>query len=229
MKRVYKQVACVSVADGFEVQLDGRQLKSPAKHSLILPTERLAQIIASEWDAVEDKVDPAAMPQFSLAVTVLDRVSPQRDVLIDEMVRYGMNDLLCYREGADSVLATRQSENWDAWLSWGAGQFDFAFETTTGIMPISQDEANRPKLETVISALNDWQLGVLVRAASLGGSLLLGLGFVHGALTATQLFELSFLDEIYQGEKWGEDAEAVQRLDNIRAELEAAHLFLELI
>ena len=70
---------------------------------------------------------------------------------------------------------------------------------------------------------------MLVRAASLGGSLILGLAFVQGALDAKSLFELSFLDEIYQGEKWGEDAEAVQRLENIQAELNAAHDFLALL
>ena len=96
-------------------------------------------------------------------------------------------------------------------------------------MPITQADLNVPKLETAISALTDWELGVLVRAASLGGSLVLGLAFVTGKLDAARLFSLSFLDELYQGEKWGEDAEAVQRLNNIRAELDAAHVFLTLI
>lgn len=229
MKRVYKQVSWVTNNDRFEVQLDGRQLKSPAKNILLIPTQKMAEAIADEWDAVEDTVDPAAMPTFSLAVTVIDRVSPQRSDLVAEMVRYGMNDLLCYREDTDVTLAAHQTEKWDEWLEWGQKQFSFEFEVTTGIMPITQNTTNIPKLEKAISALDDWQLGVLVRAASLGGSLILGLAFVQGALDAKTLLELSFLDEIYQGEKWGEDAEAVQRLENIQAELNAAHDFLALL
>jgi len=229
MKRIYKEVSCQATPSGFEVQLDGRQLKSPAKHALTLPTEALAQEIAAEWDAVEETVDPAAMPQFSLAVTVVDRVTPQRDELISQMISYGMNDLLCYREGEDSILAARQSEAWDGWLDEAKSRLGLSFQTTTGIMPITQADENIFKLQQAISELNDWQLGVLVRATSLGGSLILGLFFVASVLDAKALFELSFLDELYQGEKWGEDAEAVQRLDNIRAELDAAEAFLALL
>ena len=118
MKRIYKQVSWHANDSGFEVQLDGRQLKSPAKQALTLPTEALAKQIADEWDAVEETVEPAAMPYFSLAVTIIDRVSPQRAELISQMVSYGMNDLLCYREATDMVLASRQTENWDSWLDW---------------------------------------------------------------------------------------------------------------
>lgn len=229
MKRIYKQVSWHANDSGFEVQLDGRQLKSPAKQALTLPTEALAKQIADEWDAVEETVEPAAMPYFSLAVTIIDRVSPQRAELISQMVSYGMNDLLCYREATDMVLASRQTENWDSWLDWAHSEYGLSLQTTTGIMPITQADMNVPKLETAISVLTDWELGVLVRAASLGGSLVLGLAFVTGRLDAERLFSLSFLDELYQGEKWGEDAEAVQRLNNIRAELDAAHVFLTLI
>ena len=140
-----------------------------------------------------------------------------------------MNDLLCYREGEDSILASRQSKAWDGWLDEAKSRFGLSLQTTTGIMPITQADENIPKLQKAISELNDWQLGVLVRAASLGGSLILGLVFVAGVLDAKALFDLSFLDELYQGEKWGEDAEAVQRLNNIRAELDAAEAFLALL
>ena len=59
MKRIYEHVSWQIIEDGFEVQLDGRQLKSPAKQPLILPSAALAKRIAQEWESVEETVDPA--------------------------------------------------------------------------------------------------------------------------------------------------------------------------
>ncbi|MGB1758796.1 MAG: ATPase, partial [Candidatus Puniceispirillaceae bacterium] len=64
---------------------------------------------------------------------------------------------------------------------------------------------------------------------SLGGSLVLGLGFVAGRLDADQLFTTAFLDELWQNEKWGRDFEAEDRQNHIRAELDEAARFLALL
>ena len=74
-----------------------------------------------------------------------------------------------------------------------------------------------------------WRLGALHRAVSLGGSLVLGLGFVAGRLEAEQLFSTAFLDELWQNEKWGRDYEAEDRQNYIRAELAEAARFLQLL
>ena len=72
-------------------------------------------------------------------------------------------------------------------------------------------------------------MGVLHRAVSLGGSLVLGLGFVAGRLDAEQLFNTAFLDELWQNEKWGRDYEAEDRQNYICAELVEAARFLQLL
>ena len=79
------------------------------------------------------------------------------------------------------------------------------------------------------SAYFAWRLGVLHRVVSLGGSLVLGLGFVGGHLNAEQLFSNAFLDELWQNEKWGRDQEARNRQDKIRAELREARRFLHFL
>ena len=49
----------------------------------------LASAIADEWRAQGDDIDPATLPLFSLSVTVVDRVIPQRDAIIAELSAYG--------------------------------------------------------------------------------------------------------------------------------------------
>ena len=88
-KRFYKAVDISEAADGFSVLLDQRAVRSPGGAALLLPTRPLADAVAAEWDGQGDEISPVSMPQFSLAVTVVDRVMPQRSAILDELAAYG--------------------------------------------------------------------------------------------------------------------------------------------
>ena len=225
-KRFYKEVRAVPADDAWQVTLDGRALRSPAGARLSLPGADLAKAVADEWGAQGDDIDPASMPIFSLAVTVIDRVTPQRPTLVHELTAYGGNDLLCYRD-EQAELADRQAKHWQPWLDWLVTEHRIGLTPVTGIMPVSQGEAR--KFTPLIERYDDWRLGILHRATSLSGSLVLGLGFVDGALDSGRLFDLAFLDELWQNEKWGTDFEAADRQNRIRGEFDDAARFLALL
>ena len=50
---------------------------------------------------------------------------------------------------------------------------------------------------------------------SLTGSIILGISLTEGFLDADQVYELAFLDEIYQESRWGTDHEATSRREYI--------------
>ena len=223
-KRFYKSV--LLAGDGLSIQLDGHNLRSPAGSLLRLPTMALASAIADEWRAQDDDIDPATMPLFSLAVTVIDRVTPQREMVMAELAAYGGTDLLCYRD-AQIDLARRQHDQWQPWLDRLAAEHDIHLKIFTGIMPIGQSDA--VKFGPLIAAHDDWQLGILHRATSLSGSLVLGLGFVSMMIDSDAMFDLAFLEELWQNETWGTDSETADRQGFLRAELEDAARFLALL
>ena len=230
-KRFYKDVTIGDAGDtksayGISVKLDGRDLRSPAGSLLLVPTLALAGAIADEWRGQGDDIEPSTMPLFSLAVTVLDRVTPQREAIITELAAYGANDLLCYRDDQDD-LASRQHRQWQPWLDRLGDERAIHLETVNGIMPVTQADA--VKFPPLIAVFDDWRLGILHRATSLSGSLVLGLGFVEGVIDPVQMFELAFLDELWQNEKWGTDFEAADRHRFLQAELADAARFLGLL
>ena len=56
-KRFYKTVSVEEAEGGFVIKLDQYTLKTPAKKAsdkktLLLPSERLAELVASEWDCL---------------------------------------------------------------------------------------------------------------------------------------------------------------------------------
>ena len=58
--------------------------------------------------------------------------------------------------------------------------------------------------------------------ASITGSLVLALAVVEGYIPGAYAFELSRIDETYQAEKWGTDAEAAKRATALAHELDKA-------
>jgi len=78
MKRVYKQATARAAEGGWGVALDGRPMRTPTKHELIVPSAALAEAVAAEWDAQQDEIRPATMPLTRLAATAIDRTRTQR-------------------------------------------------------------------------------------------------------------------------------------------------------
>ena len=77
-KRFWTSTSVEAAGDGYEVRLDGRPLRTPAKAGLILPTRALGERLAAEWDAQGDVVDPGTMPATRMANSAIDKVGVQR-------------------------------------------------------------------------------------------------------------------------------------------------------
>lgn len=67
MKRFWKK-ASVDMVDGkYTVTLDGRNLRTPSKNKILLPSNRkqLAQLLAAEWDGQTSNLKPHSLPLVS--------------------------------------------------------------------------------------------------------------------------------------------------------------------
>ena len=77
-------------------------------------------------------------------------------------------------------------------------------------------------LRHLLEGLDGFTLAGLHVIASVTGSLALALTVLDGALSGARAFELSRIDETYQVEKWGQDAEAAKRAAALARELDKA-------
>jgi chaperone required for assembly of F1-ATPase len=229
MKRFWRTAAAVEREDGWGVELDGKPLRTPTRVPLFAPTEALAQAIADEWNGVEEKVDPRSMPLTGLANAAIDRVVVDKNTFADGLARYAEADLACYRAEGPQGLIERQAKDWDALLSWGRRRFDVDFCTTSGITHVDQPAATVERLSHAISALDAFRLAGLSPLITIGGSLLAALGVLEGAFTPEQAWDAVSLDDRWQLEKWGSDAEAEAALASRRWDFLAAARFLELL
>jgi chaperone required for assembly of F1-ATPase len=175
-----------------------------------VPTPALAQAIAAEWQAQTGTVNPAAMPMTRMANSAIDKVAPQFAAVVAEVARFGGTDLLCYRATGPAELVARQAAGWDPWLDWSARALNARLTVTRGIVPVVQPDDSLHSLTAIVAALTPFALTALHDLVAISGSLVLGLAVRAGKLSADQAFRLSRIDEDWQAEHWGEDAEAAR-------------------
>jgi chaperone required for assembly of F1-ATPase len=229
MKRVYKKVEVAPVEGGWGITLDGRSIRTPAKSPMVLPNKPLAAAIAAEWDAQRDEIRPIEMPLTRLVATAIDRTGPQRDAVVTEVSNYAGTDLVCYRADHPPALAARQQAVWQPLIDWAMSRYDAALAVTTGIIPTRQSAAALKAFAAAVAALDDFRLTGLHNLTAACGSLVIGLAIMEGRLDADAAFAASQLDETFQIEAWGEDAEAMQRRAALADDIKSTTRFVELL
>lgn len=227
-RRFYRTAAVEAAEGGHRITLDGRMARTPAGKVLALPSAALAAAVADEWQAQGETVDPSTMPLCRLACTALDRVGTHRAAVIDELLSYAGGDVLCYRAEAPRELAALQQAAWQPLLDWAASAFGARLAVTVGVVPLQQPAEAMEALATAVAACDDMVLTGLASIAQTVGSLVIALALVHGRIDAEAAFRAAFLDECYQAEHWGIDAEAAERRDRLAADIAAGATFVRL-
>lgn len=228
MKRFYRTVEIAEADRGFAVTLDGRPVRTPGKRGLVVPYRSLAQAIADEWRGQEETVDLAAMRLTRFANTALDLVTGRREEVIRQIAAYAETDLVCYRATEPPELVRRQAEIWDPLLAWLADRCSARLVVAGGIAPQRQDERSLLAIAAATAGFDSFPLTALHMATAATGSVVIGLALAHRRLDAATAAAAAHVDEMWQSERWGTDAEAERRLAGIRADIAAAAAFFDL-
>ena len=229
MKRFWTNVTVEPEGNGFSVRLDGRPLRTPAKAPCLMPTRSMAEAVAAEWAAQGEEVRPTTMPLTRAANTAIDRVTREFNTVADIVAAYGGSDLICYRAPHPEGLMARQAEAWDPLCDWAAGLLGARLLLAEGVMHVTQPEASLAQLAHAVRAHDAWELTALHDLVAISGSLVIGLAVSHGRLEAGQAWPISRIDEDWNIEEWGEDAEAAAQAARRKADFLNAARLLELL
>lgn len=211
-RRFYRQVTVAQAGDEHLVHLDGKPVRTPAAAVLALPTAAAAGLIAEEFDAQGDTLDPMTMPVTRLANTAVDGVAADPQAVMEDILRYASSDLLCYRAEAPRELIEREAEHWDPVLDWARAELGARFVLAEGVMHVEQPrEAIGAIGIHLMSRGEPLRLAALHVMTSLMGSALLALAVERGALEPEVAWKAAHVDEDWNIEQWGEDAEAAAK------------------
>jgi chaperone required for assembly of F1-ATPase len=208
----------------FGIALDGKPMRLPGGPALRVASARLAEAIAAEWLGAGSEWSPEDVNLTRLAGTAQALIAPNPAPHASAVAVYGQTDLLCYRAKTPAGLTALQHDKWQPWLDWAAARYDAPLLFSDGMTHLEQPDASIASLGRVVSACDAYVLAGLGIIVPILGSLVLGLAVMETALEASDAYELSVLDELFQEDIWGSDRDALVRRRLARREvMEAAH------
>lgn len=217
-RRFYAAVSLAAEGEGFAVLLDGRGLRGPKGARTILPTKALAEMVAEEWAGQGDHLHLAGMHVTRLANTALESVPQAREATAQSIADYAAADLLCYFATEPAGLVTRQERFWGPVLDRAEAELGLSLVRAAGIVHRPQPPQTLARVKALALDLDDFGLSGLGFGAPLFGSAVLALGLRAGWFSGEEALALSRLDEAWQEEKWGVDAEAAERTARLGGE-----------
>ncbi len=223
--RFYKEVTVFEEGVGkFAIHLDGKPVKTPARNLLLLPAIATAQIVADEWSAQREIIDPAMMPATRLVNTACDGIANDPQAVIEDMLKFASSDLLCYRASQPDGLVEQQTHYWDPVLDWAGEKLGAHFETTRSLVQIVQSQG---AIAAVNQALRRWpdpiQIAAMHTFTNLTGSVILSLAIACRHMDVARAWKIAHVDEDWNTATWGEDYEAKKRLELRWREMQSAH------
>jgi len=228
-QRFYKEVSVGEVDGKFSVLLDGRTIKTPGKVSVTVPNVELAELVATEWRAVDKDIDPAKMPFTRLVNTTVEKGEETLEAVKAEIVSFAGSDLLVYRADTPRELVELQTKHWGGALDAFATRYDVSFNVVEGVMHQDQPAELQPRVSDILASYGVFSTFATMSITSITGSAILAIGLCEGLFSADQVLTTAYVDEDFQARQWGEDAEAIRMRAFKREDFDTAVKVLELL
>lgn len=225
MKRFYREAAALAGEAGWQIALDGRAVRTQGGQPLILPGQSLAAMLAGEWAAQGEIIDPANFRCRDLADYAIDVVRPNRTAAIAALLQYAETDTLCYRADPDEPLWRRQQEVWEPILTACEAREGVRFQRVSGVIHRAQDTATLAALRARLERFDDFTLAALTTLAALSASLTIALAALEPDADGEALWAAANLEEEWQTGLWGDDPEAAGRRARRRNDFLSAMAF----
>lgn len=222
-KRFYAAVSIEAREGAHALMLDGRPAKTRLRNPLATETAAAAALLAAEWAAQGEHIDPATMPLTRILHAAIDHVAGAREEVIADILKYAGSDLVCYRAGEPERLVALEARHWDPVLAHIHAAHGARFLLSEGIRFVEQAPAAIAALRAPVTARpSAAALAALHVLTTISGSALIAISVADGALSAEAGFDAGEVDADYETSIWGSDDEAIERRASRRRDFLAA-------
>ena len=204
----------IEIHDG-SITYQGKNILTPAKNPLCLPSQLWAEAIAEEWRAQIDKnkklaLDPKEMPKTQLSNSIIDNILPFMAERKQEIMEYARNDVVFYYPTNDPKLYEFLWQEWSDTLKFAQDFFGCAPKTQQGFTEIpEQPQLYTNRCHEFIADLDHWHGGLFYYGVVLCGSFLTVSRFTKGLINPVQAINQADAERIRLEKQWGEDPEGV--------------------
>lgn len=213
--------------DKYEINLDGRKLKTPNGSLFFTRNQWLALMVANEWQSQREVIRLSSMHLTQLTNTAIDNPTKScRQTIAEDLINFMDSDTLCFRINEPKELSDLQQKQWDPIIQWFQNKFDCQIPVTQTVHLSPISKTTKERLYRHLCSHNRWSLIGLKFATENLKSLILSLALTQRRISINQSVDFSRLEENFEIEKWGR-LESVHDLEShaLRTRVSAALLF----
>lgn len=234
IRRFYKEVTLAQTAgaktQGYQVMLDARGVKTVGGAPQIVPTQALGEALAAEWRGQGERIDPASLPLRDMADYAIDILAPHPESAAVGLLTYAETDTLCYRADPDEPLHARQQAEWEPLLTAFETAHGITLTRVSGVLHRPQPPETLVALRARLMTFDPFVLAGVEAMTKLAASLVTALCVLDARHEdePRALWQAACLEEEWQADLWGRDAEAEERRARREADFLRACAFARL-
>jgi chaperone required for assembly of F1-ATPase len=200
-------------SDGvFNLFINNKEIKTPEKVSFNFKEKIFPNLILKEIKKFKLK-DLNQSTYYNIFSLAKDKIQVDKQKYIEEVLKYINTDLICYWEDKPDDLFTLQLDNWNSQLK-KLKKEELNFDYTFNITPIKQNKSSIVLLKKKLIQLDDIILSCLLIITKITSSVLLSYLFITNRIKPIDLYNNTYLHEIWQSKKWGIVEEEKEKREN---------------
>ena len=200
-------------SDGiFNLFINDKEVKSPEKVLFNFKDKIYPNLILKEIKKFKLK-NLNQSTYYNIFSLAKDKIQVDKQKYIEEVLKYINTDLICYWEDKPDDLFTLQLDNWNSQLK-KLKKEELNFDYTFNITPIKQNKSSIVLLKKKLIQLDDIILSCLLIITKITSSVLLSYLFITNRIKPIDLYNNTYLHEIWQSKKWGIVEEEKEKREN---------------
>ena len=200
-------------SDGvFNLFVNNKEIKTPEKVSFNFKEKIFPNLILKEIKKFKLK-NLNQSTYYNIFSLAKDKIQVDKQKYIEEVLKYINTDLICYWENKPDDLYALQLHNWNSQLK-KLKKEELNFDYTFNITPIKQNKSSIVLLKKKLIQLDDIILSCLLIITKITSSVLLSYLFITNRIKPIDLYNNTYLHEIWQSKKWGIVEEEKEKREN---------------
>ena len=196
----------------FNLYNNNKEIKTPEKVSFNFKEKNSPNLILKEIKKFKLK-NLNQSTYYNIFSLAKDKIQVDKQKYIEEVLKYINTDLICYWENKPDDLYTLQLDNWNSQFN-KLKKEELNFDYTFNIIPIKQNKSSIELLKKKLIQLDDIMLSCLLIITKITSSVLLSYLFITNRIKPIDLYNNTYLHEIWQSKKWGIVEEEKEKREN---------------
>ena len=196
----------------YNLFINNKEIKTPEKVSFNFKKKIFPNLILKEIKKFKLKNLNQSI-YYNIFSLAKDKIQVDKQKYIEEVLKYINTDLICYWENKPDDLYTLQLDNWNSQLK-KLKKEKLNFDYTFNITPFKQNKSSIVLLKKKLIQLDDIILSCLLIITNITSSVLLSYLFITNRIKPIDLYNNTYLHEIWQSKKWGIVEEEKEKREN---------------